>query len=202
MMGRMAAEFLGGNRIVVALPSASADELASACEVLAQERLRCWTVPAERVDQLPALAERFPHRALLGVHGVRRDAEAVAAVEAGAAFVLSPVARASLVHAVEVPVILGGMTPTEIDKALGDGAAAVAVVPADVQGSFLARALVGMFPGAPPIPSGALERFQVEEWLRLGALAAHLSGLITDSSRTNLGELRSLVRGWRSIASG
>ncbi|MBK9158510.1 MAG: hypothetical protein IPM11_10435 [Micropruina sp.] len=196
----MSAEFLSGHRIIVALPEAPVPVLASACEVLAQERLRCWSLPVARVDELPDLRERFPHRAVLGVHGVRTDDQARAAEAAGAAFILSPVARASLVAATSVPVILGALTPTEIDAALEAGAAAVAIVPAEIQGSFLATSLVALFPGAPLIPSGNLESFQVTEWWRQGAPAVHLTRVLTDLTRANLGELRTTARGWRQTS--
>lgn len=195
----MALDSLGGGRILVALPTSG--PLHDACEVLAQERLRTWTLPHDRLDLVRSLAEDFPHRVRVGVTGALTPGDLAAAADAGASFAIAPFVRPGLVESAALPVVLGALTPTEIDAAGRQGPAGVMVFPAEGLGALQIRTLTALFPGLPLLAGGRLDRMQAEEWLDRGAAAVHVEGVVGDSMVTDLGAVRAAARGWRSVAS-
>ncbi|MFT4294821.1 MAG: bifunctional 4-hydroxy-2-oxoglutarate aldolase/2-dehydro-3-deoxy-phosphogluconate aldolase [Micropruina sp.] len=193
-------EVLAGSRVIVELPVGDADDLIAAGEVLIQEGMAAWTVPFERRGLLPGLRQVFGRRARLGVGDLRDPAQVELAAGSGPDLLLSPFAdRALLDAAGAVPMVLGGLTPSEVDRALSLGPAAVQVIPCDALGSLYARTVTAMFPEAPLIAAGKLERFQCEMWLDAGALAVCPSGAIDeeDIAEPDLAGLRHRCQGYR-----
>jgi 2-dehydro-3-deoxyphosphogluconate aldolase/(4S)-4-hydroxy-2-oxoglutarate aldolase len=112
--------------------------------------------------------------------------------------VFSPFADPELVEAAgSTPMVLGALTPSEVDQAVRAGAAGVQVIPCDAMGTLYARVLPAMFPGVPLIAAGRLERFQAEMWLDAGAVAVMPLGQITTAHVTepDLAELRRRCQG-------
>ncbi|MFT3859836.1 hypothetical protein [Micropruina sp.] len=192
-------QVLAGCRVIVELPVAQLDDLVAAGEVLIQERLDCWTVPYSRRDELPGLRAMFGRRVRLGVADLRTADQVQDALAVEPDLVLSPFARADLVAAASTtPLVLGGLTPSELAAALRFGTAAVQVVPCDALGSLYARTVTGMFAGEPLIATGRLERFQCELWLDAGAAAVSPSGAVTtaDVEDPDLADLRRRAQGY------
>lgn len=192
-------EVLAGCRVIVELPLADEDDLIAAGEVLIQERLACWSVPVARSGELAALRRVFGRRVRLGIADLRSPAQVVDALAAEPDLLLSPFAGAELLAAASgTPIVLGGLTPSEVDAALRLGPAAVQVVPCDALGSLYARTLTGMFEGEPLIAAGKLERFQCEMWLEAGAVAVAPSGTFTraDVEDPDLADLRRRAQGY------
>lgn len=191
---------LAGSRVIVELPAGDVDDLIAAGEVLIQEGLAAWTLPFDRHAELGPLREVFGRRARLGVSDLRSPEQVAAAAEAGADLLLAPFADPALLDAAgPTPVVLGGLTPSEVARALSLGPAAVQVIPCDALGSLYARTLTAMFPGEPLIAAGKLERFQCEMWLEAGALAVCPAGAIgaDDVAEPDLAELRHRCQGYR-----
>ncbi|HEU0277359.1 MAG TPA: bifunctional 4-hydroxy-2-oxoglutarate aldolase/2-dehydro-3-deoxy-phosphogluconate aldolase [Rhodanobacteraceae bacterium] len=138
------------------------------------------------LDVLPQLAARYAGHAAIGVGTVTRAEEAEVAA-AHAAFIVTPIhAPAVLAVALtrHVPIISGGLTPTELHAAWSAGAAAVKVFPADVVGRSYIKSLQGPFPGIRVVPSGGVGIEDAAEWLQAGAVAVSLGGaLIGDALR-------------------
>ncbi len=191
---------LGQHDLIVSLPELEFEDLVPACEVLCQEGFRLWSLPADQLTGLAGLLRLFGRRARIGVHGVTRPAEAAAAAEAGAAFAASTYLLPALVAAApDLPVILGGLTPSELHAGLAAGAAAVQLIPTEAFGTAFARALPQLLHPAPLIASGRLERYQAELWLEAGAVGVWPSELVT--TELALGEsldgLRVKLQQWR-----
>ena len=107
---------------------------------------------------------------IAGAGTVLTIAQADAAVDAGASFVVSPgydAAIASRVVAGGATMVPGVATPTEVQRAVADGFAHVKVFPAGLLGGpdYL-DALAGPFPGVRYLPSGGVDA---------GTLGAYLS---------------------------
>nr|WP_300151553.1 hypothetical protein [Propionicimonas sp.] len=191
---------LGMHSVILSLPELDADELVPACEVLCQESFKLWTVAPGQLAELPALLRLFGRRAKIGVHGVTTVEEAVASAAAGAAFVASNYLQPELVAAVpELPVILGGLTPTELRAGMVAGAAAVQLVPNEAFGTSYARTLPDLLAPCPLIASGRVERYQAELWLESGGVAVWPRELVDpdDVLGDTLDDLRATLQTWR-----
>jgi 2-dehydro-3-deoxyphosphogluconate aldolase/(4S)-4-hydroxy-2-oxoglutarate aldolase len=109
---------------------------------------------------------------LIGAGTILTSEDARAALDARARFLVSPVAPPDLAeqaHAAHVPMVLGGLTPTEIVTALGLGADMVKVFPVGVVGgpAYL-QAILGPFPNLPLMASGGPRLADIAAYRRLG----------------------------------
>lgn len=188
------------HEVIVSLPDIELDDLVPACEVLCQEGFRLWSVPVARLDDLPGLLRLFGRRAKVGVHDVTGAEQVAAAAAAGAAFAASAYLLPELVAvAPGMPVILGGLTPSELYAGIAAGAAGVQLVPTEAFGTAYARTLPQLMKPAPLIATGRLERYQADLWLEAGAVAVWPTSLVTATlaSGESLDALRVQLQQWR-----
>lgn len=190
----------GVHSVIVGLPDLDADSLVPACEVLCQEGFTLWTLSADRHEQLPVLLGLFGRRARVGVHGVTEAAQVVAAAAAGAVFAMADFLLPDLIDAVPgFPVVLGGLTPSELRSGALAGAAAVQLVPSEAFGTGYARVLPQILAPWPVIASGKLERYQAELWLESGGVAVCPRDLVGADAvlGDSLDDLRVTLQHWR-----
>ena len=99
-----------------------------------------------------------------------------AALEAGAQFIVSPglsVAVAEICKEKNIPYYPGCVTPTEIMQALDLGITTVKFFPANVYGGLQAlKALSAPFPQVKFIPTGGVDRSNIDEFLAFDKIAA------------------------------
>ncbi|HYJ67303.1 MAG TPA: aldolase [Nocardioidaceae bacterium] len=110
------------------------------------------------------------------IAGTITDADAARAAEAaGAEALVSPHVVAEIPAAVEIPTIIGALTPTEVTAAAACGATAVKVFPVSAMGgaSYL-RSLRGPYPDVPLVPSGGIQPDDVADYFAAGALGVAL----------------------------
>jgi len=113
---------------------------------------------------------------LVGAGTVLTTEQADAAIDAGAAFLVSPGFDATVVHhalAQDIPVMPGIATPTELQAALVRGLRLVKVFPAAALGgpAFL-RALEGPYPMMRFVPTGGVTVANLADYLALDCVAA------------------------------
>lgn len=133
------------------------------------------------LDAVRSLVERFPS-ALVGAGTVMTAADARAALDAGAQFLLAPVLRPEVVeaaHAVGAAAVPGALTPTEIDACMRAGADLVKLFPADRLAPADLRALLAALPDAKLLPTGGITAANAAEWLAAGAVAVGVGGALT-----------------------
>ncbi len=109
---------------------------------------------------------------LLGVGSVLDAETAVAAIHAGAQFVVSPVFRPEIVaaaHRYDRVVIPGAFTPTEILTAWESGADVVKVFPATVGGPRYFKDVLGPLPQVKLTPTGGVNLQNAAEFMQAGA---------------------------------
>lgn len=117
----------------------------------------------------------------IGVGTVLEPGQVDLAVDAGAAFVVSPgivpevVARAL---GAGVDVVPGAFTPTEIIRAHAMGAAAVKVFPASVGGPGYLHALRGPLAHVPLVPTGGIAIEEIGAYLAAGAVCVGLGSAL------------------------
>ncbi|MGX6449291.1 bifunctional 4-hydroxy-2-oxoglutarate aldolase/2-dehydro-3-deoxy-phosphogluconate aldolase, partial [Patulibacter sp. S7RM1-6] len=109
--------------------------------------------------------------ALVGAGTVTTEAEARAAIDAGARYLVSPhVCEAALAVGApaDVLVVPGVLTPTDL-VAVRDRTPLLKLFPAGIGGPALLRALLGPFPGTAIMPSGGVTAANVADWFAAGA---------------------------------
>ncbi|MEN9206498.1 MAG: bifunctional 4-hydroxy-2-oxoglutarate aldolase/2-dehydro-3-deoxy-phosphogluconate aldolase [Thermostichales cyanobacterium SZTDM-1c_bins_54] len=146
-------------------------------EALIQAGYVCLEVTATTPDYeqvIRQLRHKYPG-IWVGCGTVTTPERAAAAIQGGSQFLVSPIFTPQVLHLghmAGIPVVTGGLTPSEIWQGWVAGAAAVKVFPiASVGGASYLRHLQGPFPGIPLIASGGISLGTVQEYLQAGAVA-------------------------------
>src|SRR5919199_1831822 len=149
--------------------------------------LRCveiaFTTPGA-AEAIRVIAGEAPPDAVVGAGTVLDPADAAAAVGAGAAFLVAPDLRASVVRAAHhhgVPVLPGAGTVTEVRRALRLGADAVKLFPASHLGPAWLRNVRAALPRIPVVPTGGVTAADVPEWITAGAVACGIGSWLTEA---------------------
>ncbi|MFF0743929.1 bifunctional 4-hydroxy-2-oxoglutarate aldolase/2-dehydro-3-deoxy-phosphogluconate aldolase [Streptomyces sp. NPDC004111] len=170
-----------------------AEAAVSAAEAVLDAGLHAVEVALTTPRALSAVARLTESRpdALVGAGTVLDGAAARAAVEAGARFLVSPSLHADVVrtgHRYGVPVFPGVATPTEMVRALEEGADALKLFPASaVQPSWL-RDVRAALPQAPVIPTGGVTVENAPAWIAAGAVACGMGSALTSGGARQAGE--------------
>jgi 2-dehydro-3-deoxyphosphogluconate aldolase / (4S)-4-hydroxy-2-oxoglutarate aldolase len=108
------------------------------------------------------------------------------ALDAGASFIVTPVANLDVVRECvhrDVPVFPGAFTPTEIVAAWEAGASMVKIFPADTVGPKYIKALKGPFPNIKLMPTGGVDLKTLPAFVNAGAEAFGIGGPLFDRER-------------------
>lgn len=130
------------------------------------------------LDAIRRLRTVYPD-AVIGAGTVLDEASAVAAVRAGAQFLVAPNLNTSVIragHRYGAPVLPGAGTVSEIARALEAGADAVKVFPAPTP-RWIADVLA-VLPHAPLVPTGGVDPADVPAWLEAGAVACGIGSAL------------------------
>lgn len=136
------------------------------------------------------LTEQRPG-ALVGAGTVLDGAAARAAVEAGARFLVSPSLHPEVIrtgHRYGVPVFPGVSTPTEMVRALEEGADALKLFPASAVPPSWLRDVRAALPQAPVIPTGGVTIENAPEWIAVSTVACGMGSALTSGGAEAAGE--------------
>lgn len=120
--------------------------------------------------------------ALVGAGSVLDAPSAVAAIRAGARFLVSPTVSGHTIGAgllYGVPTVAGAGTPTEMLAALQAGAAAVKLFPASSYSPGWITDVRAALPQLPIVPTGGVTVENAHQWLAAGAVAVGLGSALT-----------------------
>lgn len=137
------------------------------------------------------LRESYPD-ATIGAGSVLDEASAVAAIRAGAQFLVAPNLNASVIragHRYGAAVLPGAGTVSEVVQALEAGADAVKVFPAPTP--QWVKDVLAVLPYAPLVPTGGVAPADVPAWLEAGAVACGVGSAL---ARTPLDEIKALIQ--------
>ncbi|HEX7307103.1 bifunctional 4-hydroxy-2-oxoglutarate aldolase/2-dehydro-3-deoxy-phosphogluconate aldolase [Lentzea sp.] len=143
------------------------------------------------LDAIQQLRTGYPD-AVIGAGSVLDEASAVAAVRAGAQFLVAPNLNVAVIragHRYGAAVLPGAGSVSEVVQALEAGADAVKVFPAPTPrwvGDVLA-----VLPYAPLVPTGGVAPADVPAWLEAGAVACGVGSAL---ARTPVDEVKALLR--------
>ena len=121
--------------------------------------------------------------AAIGLGSIRSGEEARMALDAGAQFLVSPIALESIVVEAkkhDVAVCLGAYTPTEIAMGWELGADMVKVFPARSLGPNYVRDVLAPMPYLRLMPTGGVDLANMSEYFRAGAVAVGVGGKFVD----------------------
>jgi 2-dehydro-3-deoxyphosphogluconate aldolase / (4S)-4-hydroxy-2-oxoglutarate aldolase len=137
------------------------------------------TVPGA-IEVISSVTKRFGDRVLVGAGTVTDAPTAQRAIDAGAAFVVTPCLVTAVIDAArraDIAVLPGALTPTEVFEAHRLGGDMVKVFPAQsVGGAAYLRALRGPFPQIPLVPTGGVTLDTVRDLFDAGAAAVGVGG--------------------------
>lgn len=141
------------------------------------------TVPNARAV-IQSLTARFKNAALIGAGTVLSAEEARMCVDAGAQFIVSPgldLGTIDVAHALDVAIVPGALTPTEVITASKAGAAMVKIFPCSaVGGAKYLKALKGPLPHVKLLPTGGISVSNAHEFIAAGAAAIGIGSELVD----------------------
>lgn len=182
-------ERVGASRLVAILRGTDVDATVSAALTLigaGVTTLEITLTLADAEDAIAQIVADAPAEALVGAGTVLTEADVDRAVAAGAQFIVTPTLTASVEYAIRqgIGVLPGVYTPTEIQRGLDLGAAAVKLFPASALGPGFIKAVRDPFPGAQIIPVGGVTVDTVGDFLAAGAFGFGIGGpLVGDAAR-------------------
>jgi 2-dehydro-3-deoxyphosphogluconate aldolase/(4S)-4-hydroxy-2-oxoglutarate aldolase len=179
-------EQIRAGRVIAIRRNLPPDAIVTIAEALGQAGIRAFEVTMNSgavLDEIAVLAARFaPDEILIGAGTVLDLAQAQAAADAGARFLVLPHVDLEMIRWAAdrgIPAFPGGFTPSEILAAWRAGAAAVKLFPASVAGPTFVREMRGPLPDIPLIPVGGVSLETAPAFIAAGALAVGVGSWLT-----------------------
>jgi 2-dehydro-3-deoxyphosphogluconate aldolase/(4S)-4-hydroxy-2-oxoglutarate aldolase len=181
-----ALRFILEAKVIAVIRMSDTDKLFKVTEAVRQGGVKAieitMTVP-EAIEVIRTMAQKKAPDVLIGA-GTVLDAEtAVAAVRAGADFLVSPVTNFDMIKAcrkLDKFVAPGALTPTEIVAAWESGADIVKVFPATSVGPKYFRDLRGPLPQIRLMPTGGVSIENARDFLDSGACCVAIGTALLD----------------------
>lgn len=164
------------------------------CEALFAGGLKALEISLttpEAVEAIAAVSRKFSGEHLVGAGTVLTAADCRAAIEAGAAFLVSPVSKRELVdmaHELGRPILMGAYTPTECQLAHEMGADFIKLFPADDLGPAYVKALRAPMPHLRIVPTGGVDLKNAPEYLKAGCPALGVASALLPKSAIEGGQ--------------
>lgn len=128
---------------------------------------------------------------VLGAGTVTSAAQATAAFEAGAHYLVSPCVVPEVIEAAKThggAMLPGAFTPTEIFNAYNMGGDIIKVFPATRLGPSYLKDVRAPLPHIPLLPTGGVDTANAGEWIKAGAVALGVGGKLVDRTAIKAGE--------------
>jgi 2-dehydro-3-deoxyphosphogluconate aldolase/(4S)-4-hydroxy-2-oxoglutarate aldolase len=146
-----------------------------------------FTVPFAH-NVIESLAKRYSGGEIIVGAGTVLDSEtARIAILSGSEFVVSPMFSEDVVrlcNRYRVASMPGVVSPKDAVLALEAGADIIKVFPGDLYGPNIIKAFKGPLPQGLFMPTGGVDKDNVGEWIRAGAVAVGAGGSLTAGAKT------------------
>jgi len=132
-----------------------------------------FTTP-DALGAVRRLAEKYGEEIVLGMGTLTEPAQAAAAAEAGARFLVSPHTAEGLGKAMVetgLPVMMGALTPSEVIRARTLGSDVIKIFPGSLFGPKYFKSLRGPYPDLKLMPTGGVSLDNLADWFAAGAFA-------------------------------
>jgi len=154
------------------------------------------TVPGA-VEVIRSVARQFAGKVLVGAGTVVTREQALACLDAGAQFLVSPglsLAMITVARERNTLAIPGALTPTELMAASAEGAEVIKIFPCgNVGGPKYLKALRGPFPNVKVIPTGGVNAGNAAEYIAAGAFAIGVGSDLVDTAALRQGKPEKIV---------
>jgi 2-dehydro-3-deoxyphosphogluconate aldolase / (4S)-4-hydroxy-2-oxoglutarate aldolase len=167
---------IGRRRLVAVIRATDADSALFAAQTLIDAGVTAIEITFTTrgaADAIRTLARTGDSNALIGAGTVTNEDQALEAIDAGAAFLVSPHTALPVLELGtrrNTLVVPGVLTPTEIAVAR-EHAALLKLYPASLGGPSLLTALRGPYPDLRLMPTGGVNASNLTDWLAAGAYA-------------------------------
>jgi 2-dehydro-3-deoxyphosphogluconate aldolase / (4S)-4-hydroxy-2-oxoglutarate aldolase len=181
---------IGQNGIIPVVRAPSGDDALRVIDALREGGIDVieltMTVPGA-VKLIEDLTRRYGESVVLGAGTVLDSETARACILAGAAFVVSPMLDETIItncRTYGVPVLPGGLTPTEIVRAWRAGADMVKVFPCSaLGGASYIKSLKAPLPQIDLVPTGGVSLATVGDFVKAGASAVGAGADLVDVAK-------------------
>ncbi|MDP6113834.1 MAG: bifunctional 4-hydroxy-2-oxoglutarate aldolase/2-dehydro-3-deoxy-phosphogluconate aldolase [Planctomycetota bacterium] len=149
-----------------------------------------FTVP-NAVEMIRQTRHEYGDDILLGAGTVTTPSNAVAAIGAGAQYIISPNTNLEIIklcNELDIAAMPGAMTPTEVVSAWQAGADTIKIFPAEILGPRYIKLLKAPLPNVPLMPTGGVVPDNVGEWLAAGSVAVGVGSALVDKQALATGE--------------
>jgi len=163
--------------IIAIMRTRSSDQLIAAAEAIRQGGVQVIEVTMNTpgaLEVIAAASKRFGRDVLFGAGTVLDPDTARVAIQAGAEFIVSPTLNLEVIelcNRLNIPVMPGCFTPTEMLAAWEAGADFVKLFPAEVGGPAMVKAILAPLPQLQIVPVGGVDLNSAAAFLRSGAVA-------------------------------
>jgi 2-dehydro-3-deoxyphosphogluconate aldolase/(4S)-4-hydroxy-2-oxoglutarate aldolase len=185
--------------LIAVVRGASARDAVEVAQALAEGGLRGIEITFTTPDADRALAElegELGSDVLLGAGTVTTDAQARAAANAGARFLVSPGSDTEIVARMietRLAVIPGVLTPSEVMAVLRLGLTTMKLFPGSLGGPAYLKALRAPFPDVRFVPTGGVSLANLDEWFDAGAVAVGAGGRLAPARIENAAHREQVV---------
>jgi len=146
-------------------------------------------ITVERPEGFRSIAQvvkALGSRAIIGAGTVTSTEDVAKVADIGARFIVTPNTNPAVIQSaleLEIMVLAGALSPSEVAVAHQEGAHFVKLFPASLGGPQYLRALRGPFPNVKFIPTGGVTSENATSWFNAGATALAMgSNLVSETS--------------------
>ncbi|NJB71945.1 2-dehydro-3-deoxyphosphogluconate aldolase/(4S)-4-hydroxy-2-oxoglutarate aldolase [Saonia flava] len=139
------------------------------------------------LNEIKKIKSLYPE-ILIGAGTVVSSKIAKKAIDAGAQFLVTPNYNLKIIkhaHRNNIPVLMGALTPTEINLAIENGADFIKIFPAGAMGLDYFKAIRAPFNKAKFIPVGGIDIQNIQDWFSAGAVGVGLGSNLVQPLKKN-----------------
>lgn len=164
-------------KVIALIRADGPDHLLECAQALSAGGIRIIELTMTTPDAIEVLAtvSRELPEVMFGLGTVLDEATVAKGLSAGAHFIVTPAVKPDIIAAckrLQVPILAGALTPTEVAHAWDLGADVIKIFPAEFFGPAYIRSLKGPFPGIKFLPTGGVTPGTLGAYLKAGAFAA------------------------------
>lgn len=171
---------------IVRLPEQSL--IPDCIECLVKGGIKCLEITSNTpgyLEEITNTITKFPG-VLVGAGTITNQHKALEAINAGAKFLVTPNVDLEVIkraHEAQIPVLMGALTPTEINLAAESGADIIKLFPAGELGMNYYKSIKGPFDSLPIFVVGGVNKDNALDWLKAGVAGIGVGNQLCRSVR-------------------